>query len=65
METGHDKPIYMLNLLKFKENGLATYMRYGQEVLPLLEKTGGKILYAGHAAERLIGSTAEGWDLVV
>ena len=53
----------MLNLLAFEpENGKERYAEYGAAVAPLLEKAGGRIVYAGAAAPALIGEA--GWDLV-
>ncbi len=60
-----DGPVQMLNLLDFKPGGGAErYAEYGAAVAPLLEKAGGRIVYAGSGAGSgaLIGPT--GWDLV-
>ncbi|MDP3940397.1 MAG: DUF1330 domain-containing protein [Deltaproteobacteria bacterium] len=57
-------PVVMLNLLKFKpDGGREMYARYGAAVMPLLQKAGGRIVYAGEGTERLIGSTE--WDSVL
>ena len=56
-----DKPVTMVNLLKFKDQ--AAYERYTQNVLPLLEKAGGKIVYAGEVAHYLVGDSS--WERVV
>jgi uncharacterized protein (DUF1330 family) len=56
-------PVVMLNLLAFKpEGGEERYMEYGAAVAPLLEKVGGRIVFAGAAAPAVIGE--EGWDVV-
>jgi uncharacterized protein (DUF1330 family) len=56
-------PVVMLNLLAFEpEGGRERYMEYGAAVAPLLEKAGGRIVFAGAAAPALLG--ADGWDLV-
>lgn len=56
-------PVVMLNLLAFKpEGGKERYMEYGAAVAPLLEKAGGRIVFAGAASAALIGGG--GWDLV-
>ncbi|HXE44100.1 MAG TPA: DUF1330 domain-containing protein [Conexibacter sp.] len=56
-------PVVMLNLLALKpDDGRARYEAYGAAVAPLLERVGGRILYAGEAAPALLG--AERWDLV-
>ena len=61
--AGEEGPVVMLNLLAFKpEGGEERYLEYGAAVAPLLEKAGGRIVFAGAAAPALIGE--EGWDLV-
>src|SRR5688572_17468512 len=58
-----DGPVQMLNLLDFKPDGGAErYAEYSAAVAPLLEKAGGRIVYAGAGGAALIGPT--GWDLV-
>jgi uncharacterized protein (DUF1330 family) len=53
----------MLNLLAFKtEGGKERYMEYGTAVAPLLEKAGGRIVWAGAPAAVLLGDGS--WDLV-
>ena len=57
-------PVVMLNLLKFKAHGgEATYGKYAQAVGKIVEAHGGKVLYAGRAAELMVGT--EEWDAVV
>jgi hypothetical protein len=65
MEPGHDAPIYMLNLLKFKEvaeysdgrktslTGAEAYGIYGAEVVSHLAKVGGcaGIFRSGRASD--------------
>jgi len=57
-----DKPVVMLNILRFKaktgngkESGVEAYMRYGKNVFPLLTGVGGKIIYQGEIAQTIIG----------
>ncbi len=58
-----ENPVVMVNLLKFKPDGGAeAYARYGAAVTPLLEKVGGKSLFAGRAAMCLVGDAE--WDMV-
>jgi uncharacterized protein (DUF1330 family) len=60
---GEDGPVVMLNLLSFKpDGGRERYMEYGAAVAPLLEKAGGRILFAGESATALLGDGS--WDLV-
>ena len=56
----------MLNLLKFKaDGGEASYRRYGEAVLPIVGKLGGRLLWQGRADSVVIGdTTADGWDAV-
>ena len=58
MEPGHDGPIYMLNLLKFKEKaeysdgrdtdltGAEAYAIYSEEVVEHLANVGGGLMFA-------------------
>ena len=62
-ERADDGPVQMLNLLDFKPDGGAErYAEYSAAVAPLLEKIGGRILYAGAGNGALIGPSK--WDLV-
>lgn len=57
-------PVAMLNLLSFKpEGGRERYLEYGEAVLPLLEKAGGRVVFQGAAAPVVLGN--ESWDLVL
>ena len=56
-------PVVMLNLLALEpDGGRARYEQYGAAVAPLLERVGGRVLYAGEAAPALLGG--DRWDLV-
>jgi uncharacterized protein (DUF1330 family) len=62
-ERADEGPVQMLNLLDFKPDGGAErYAEYSAAVTPLLEKVGGRILYAGAGSGALIGPSK--WDLV-
>ena len=75
-EQGGDKPIYMVNLLKFKEkasypdkreaqlSGAEAYKIYGEAVEKLIEGLGGKLLHAGRVTGILMGEVDELWDTV-
>lgn len=56
-----DAPVLMVNLLKFKPNGLASYQRYGREVAPHLARVGATIRYAGDAPGVIIGEGQQPW----
>ena len=75
-EDGHDRPIYMVNLLKFKEvaeyedgretqlTGEEAYGIYGMEVVAHLAKVGGKPIIAGQVTGLRLGQVEELWDSV-
>lgn len=56
-------PVTMLNLLKFKPGGEATYQQYMAAVAPLVAGVGARLVFSGKPAELLTGS--EDWDLMV
>jgi uncharacterized protein (DUF1330 family) len=57
-------PVTMLNLLAFKaDGGWERYGEYGEAVLPLLERAGGRVFFQGAASPVLLGD--ESWDLVL
>jgi uncharacterized protein (DUF1330 family) len=61
--TEDESPVVMLNLLRFHpEGGRERYAEYGAAVAPLLEKVGGRIVFAGEPAAPLLGD--DSWDLV-
>lgn len=62
-QRADDGPVTMLNLLAFDgDAGRARYEQYGAAVAPLLERVGGRIVYAGEAAPPLLGDAR--WDVV-
>ena len=65
-------PVVMLNILKFKEksgngdeSGQEAYKRYSKNVAPLLEKVGGKVLWAGNVKNTLIGDDQDEADMIL
>jgi uncharacterized protein (DUF1330 family) len=59
-------PVVMLNILKFKERtddgaktGKESYYEYSRAVAPLLEKVGGKMLWAGKVNKTIIGDSSD------
>lgn len=63
MDTG---PIAVLNLLKFKPGGEASYKRYIEECLAstdTVSPVGADIIYLGHFAELLQGDIGD-WDFL-
>jgi uncharacterized protein (DUF1330 family) len=73
---GHDRPIYMVNLLKFKEKaeyedgreteltGQQAYGIYGSEVVAHLAQVGGKPVIGGRVTGLRLGVVEELWDSV-
>jgi uncharacterized protein (DUF1330 family) len=63
-DRADEGPVVMLNLLDFvPDRGEDAYAEYGTAVQPLLEKAGGRLLFAGRGNAALIGPTK--WDLVL
>ena len=75
-EEGHDQPIYMVNLLKFKEkaayedgretdlSGAEAYGIYAREVVAHLKKVGGKPVIGGQVTGLRLGEVEDLWDSV-
>jgi uncharacterized protein (DUF1330 family) len=64
MSRAEEGPVTMLNLLSFKpDGGRERYMEYGEGVLPLLEKAGGRLVFQGAAAPVVLGE--DSWDLIL
>lgn len=67
--------IAMLNLLKFRDKavykdgraddipGREAYMRYAAAMTKIVEREGGRILFAGRIAGLVIGQVGEMWDV--
>ena len=74
-KPGPEGPIYMVNLLKFKEkavyedgrqtglSGQEAYALYAEGVSKLLEDVGGKIEFNGKVERLMLGEVEELWDL--
>jgi hypothetical protein len=57
-----DRPVVMVNLLKFeREGGIDRYLQYGREVAPHLDRVGAVIRVASHAPAFVIGDGARPW----
>ena len=69
-----DKPIMMLNMLRFREKaayedgreatGAEAYAAYGRESGPVFRRVGGEIVWRGKPEVTLIGPNDEYWDLI-
>ena len=76
MEAGPAGPIFMVDLLKFKEraeykdgrptdlSGRDAYMIYGRAVTDLLPKFGGRAIFGGDVTFLTLGQVEELWDEV-
>jgi len=76
MQDGPDGPIYMVNLLKFKEaaeyedgretylTGYEAYQLYGNEVRKIITGYGGEIMFAADVTFLALGQVEELWDEV-
>jgi len=76
-----DKPIFMINMLKFNDKakyntnnsssentsltGKEAYTKYQMEVTPLLQKVGGILFWIGSVKHSFIGTKKESWDAVM
>jgi uncharacterized protein (DUF1330 family) len=75
-EQGPDGPIYMVNLLKFKERaeypdgrasdltGEQAYAIYAEGVAELLKQHGGALMFAADVERLMLGEVDELWDKV-
>ena len=75
-EPGPDGPIYMVNLLKFKDkaeypdgretdlSGAQAYALYGEGVSELLKEFGGAAMFSAHVERLMLGEVEELWDTV-
>src|SRR5210317_202142 len=76
LEGNDDKPISMINLLKFKEKaeyedsretsltGAEAYAIYGKEVIEHLNNVGGKWIFGAEITRLMLGDIEELWDAV-
>jgi uncharacterized protein (DUF1330 family) len=67
-----DRPVVMLNLLRFKERATApdegltgeeAYERYADEMTRLVESRGGRVLWSGRVDGQVIGDGAGGFHM--
>jgi uncharacterized protein (DUF1330 family) len=73
-ESASEGPVFMLNLLRFKDradgplesegiSGAEAYARYAAATQTHLERVGGEVLWAGACDTALIGPTDGEWDV--
>ncbi|MBT8085858.1 MAG: DUF1330 domain-containing protein [Woeseia sp.] len=73
-ELPRDRPIMMLNLVRFRDKavyedgrettGAAAYATYGKESTPIFQRVGGEIIWRGKPEATLIGPQDERWDVM-
>ncbi|MFK8026283.1 MAG: DUF1330 domain-containing protein [Ilumatobacter sp.] len=75
-EAGPDGPIFMVNLLKFREraeyedgretalSGPEAYALYGTAVVPLVVQHGGRLVFSGAVSWLMLGQADDMWDQV-
>ena len=62
MESTHEGPVQMINLLQFKPGGgLESYQCYGEEAQPHLDKIGGWIVAYSAQRQVVIGEHERPW----
>ena len=73
-QPGPDRPVFMINLVKFKDKaiyednresnltGQEAYRIYGKEVVKLLPKYNAEVVFGTHITELIIGEVEELWD---
>ena len=78
VNTAPDKPVTMLNLLRFKAQaqypaeraeepctGREAYARYTDNALKSIAEAGGHVVWRGHARHALVALEGERWDEVL
>jgi uncharacterized protein (DUF1330 family) len=73
-ELPRDKPIMMLNLLRFRDKaayeedreatGAEAYAAYGRESGPIFGRVGGEIIWRGKPELMVIGPADKRWDII-
>ena len=59
-------PVVMLNLLRFTEDGRASYEQYAEALrTTFLPRYGGDVLYAGEGSTALVAEDGQAWDAVL
>jgi uncharacterized protein (DUF1330 family) len=72
LSGSQDRPVVMLNLLRFKERadapdqgltGEQAYQRYADQMVPLVVGRGGRVIWTGRVDSQVIGAQAEGFHM--
>jgi uncharacterized protein (DUF1330 family) len=76
LERDDGQPIYMVNLIKFRDKaiyadgrqttltGPEAYALYGRAMSKLVTEAGGKLIFSGRVRGLLLGEVEENWDAV-
>ena len=66
LEEDPGGPVVMLNLLRFAEGGVESYVEYSRHLREtFLPRYGAEVLYAGTGATVLVAEDGQSWDAVV
>jgi uncharacterized protein (DUF1330 family) len=65
LESAPDEPVTMLNLLRFREGGQASYERYLAHFRGHAEEVGAEVVYYGTGAAALVAEPGQDWDAVL
>ncbi|MEM8850719.1 MAG: DUF1330 domain-containing protein [Pseudomonadota bacterium] len=63
MAADRPGPVQMLNLVRYRDGGAATYAAYGRATAPIFARVGGRIVWTGQVEQVVIGPAEERWDL--
>ncbi|MGO9901553.1 MAG: DUF1330 domain-containing protein [Solirubrobacteraceae bacterium] len=58
-------PVVMLNLLKLKDGGRASYEEYAEKIRGFLDNVGAEVLYVGDCSTILVAPEGHDWDAVL
>jgi uncharacterized protein (DUF1330 family) len=60
------RPVAMLNLLRFTEDGRTSYAEYARQLVEtFLPRYDGEVLYAGDGATALVAEPGQAWDAIL
>jgi uncharacterized protein (DUF1330 family) len=66
LDRGASEPVVMLNLNRYRANGgREAYARYAEVALRVLDRVGGRILWAAPAIGTVIGDDSDRYDEVI
>lgn len=66
LEEDDQKPVVMLNLLRFnKTNGRTRYYEYISRAAPIAQSYGAEIIYSGEGLTALAAEAGQTWDAAV